>query len=313
MTGPGGTNTLVSGNNTNVSEGRLGFLSGSTNAPAGPGFTFASGFAPNYCIILNGGGTPYQLFADYFQLWPGGTNSSGFATNAYYLGYSEATIDTIITNGTLGGFNPFGIQATINNSNTGGVDGGTSEGVGCTNYYGGGPESAQAALVGTGIELGIPLAAIGNPTGQIAVCAFIANPGEYVSNQFLPPIDPTIANNGTTCWANLTAATNSRAINLNGVPISPYFVVGPEPHITSISITNTNSVAISYLTANNANMFYQLQRATSLTNGATWSQLYPNKPGTNGFAPFTYTDTKAATNKSGMFYRVQQSPACTTP
>ncbi len=82
-----------------------------------------------------------------------------------------------------GGSNPFGIQATINNSNTAGVTAGSD-------YSWGG-------TVRTGVELRIPLAAIGNPSGPIKVCAFIGNPdNSMVSNQFMANIGTAAGNLG---------------------------------------------------------------------------------------------------------------------
>jgi hypothetical protein len=246
---------------------------------------------------------------NYAQLWPGATNSAGLATNGYFLGQCNPT------NGTLfGATNPFGVQAAINNSNTNGVDGSscvtnTTTGSPCF----GQPNAICAVTVTNGIELAIPLAAIGNPTGQIAVCAFIGGGGyQYVANQFLGPINPNGTTNSYCGWPDYTTAAS---LNLSTLPGQHYFWVGPEMRVTSISIpSGTTNVVISYQTENNTNLFYRLERTTSpltiaTTNNAVWTPVTGNIPGTN--VTITVTDTKAATNKPALFYRVQQTPACT--
>src|SRR5207344_1370094 len=72
------------------------------------------------------------------------------------------------------GDNPDGVLITLNNSNTAGVDGGFSYCFDC------------GADVMTGVEIGIPLAALGNPSGNIKVCAFVNGAQhDYISNQSL--------------------------------------------------------------------------------------------------------------------------------
>ncbi len=150
---PGGQNTLL--------------------IPQGPallgGLTFDAGFAPDYRVNFQLSGAlsgSFIRYAEYFTLPTGG---GGTGTG---LGYGTNTGAP----GTLGGgTNPFGIQATVDNGNTGGV------GAGCG--------AASGAGVTTGMELAIPLAAIGNPTGCITVSAFVFEPqGAYLTNQVLGPV-----------------------------------------------------------------------------------------------------------------------------
>ncbi len=95
--------------------------------------------------------------------------------------------------GTLsGGTNPFGIQATIDNSNTGGVP------AGCLAGTGGG--------VGTGVELAIPLAAIGNPGDCLTVSAIAFNPAtSTTNNQVLGPVPPGTCSLGAPSAVNLAS------------------------------------------------------------------------------------------------------------
>jgi hypothetical protein len=324
MTGPGGTNMLTSMEATNIGDNVLNVMGTSTNGAAtnavGPGLMFDPGFAPNYWLGVNIG-SPYHFYLDYAQLWPGGTNSAGIATNGYNVGSS-----TTLTNGTLiPAFNPFGIQATINNSNTNGVLGDAS---GCL-YDGELPQpittnSVLAQQVATGVELAIPLAALGSPTGAVKICAFIGNyngsqPGGYISNQLLPPINPLGTTNGTCGWGAV-AVGNSKNVNfatLPGVGTTNYFSVGPEMHITGIIVTNnvssgiTNGIAVSYATPNNTNMDFRLQRTFApLSTTSVWANLTGNVPGSG--TNVTFVDNKAGTNKVGVIYRVQQAPICTS-
>ncbi|HUJ09104.1 MAG TPA: BACON domain-containing protein [Verrucomicrobiae bacterium] len=287
MTDTNGVSTLSTNNYGGVGGNAI-------NSLASQGFTFDGGFAPNYWIGVNGGGTPSTLYFDYAQLWPEGTNATGVATNGHYLGY------TVSTNGTLfGGANPFGIQGTINNSQTNGVDG-TS----CNTNYLGQAQSLVAAAVTNGLELGIPLAAIGSPTGAVYVCAILTGSGNhaYLSNQFLPPI----GTNGIGDCQGVLA--NSNNVSLADFPGGPhYFAVGPEVRITSVNRSG-NAINVNYLTEANTNLTYQLQRTAVYTNNAVWSSVGGIQLGTGGI--LTGTDPFGATNVPAQFYRVRQTPLC---
>lgn len=136
------------------------------------GFTFDRGFEADYLLILRNGFIAGPQFDLDF-------NSVG-NTNVV-----ESTSD--IFGGSLTGSNPnvgpSGIGVAFDNSNVAGI----AEGTGAANQ-------AAAEAVETGIELAIPLAAIGDP--QVGDCIKIsamingANQ-DYLSNQFLGPIDDT--------------------------------------------------------------------------------------------------------------------------
>jgi hypothetical protein len=165
----GGQNKLR-GDNPNVDGDGLNRMG--TSPGGSDGLTFDTGFDADFWIGVTGGGAPYTLYANYAELLTGTGN-----TNGYFLGAASAGAP-----GTLGGGNnPYGIQATINNSNTGGVSGAYSSGGFPVDYY-----VSSGAGVASGVEIAIPLAAIGNPTGIIKVCAFINAPShDYVANQAL--------------------------------------------------------------------------------------------------------------------------------
>jgi hypothetical protein len=303
-TGAPGENTLTNVNpsvNSNTNEAwdsnnGLNAMGFTTNGVGAPGLTFDPGFAANYIISVNGG-QAYRFYVNYAQLWPGGTNSSGLATNGYFVG------STTTTNGTLApgldGFNPFGIQATINNSNTNGVDGSS-----CITNGAGALQSVAAGAVRSGIELAIPLGALGNPKGPIAVCAFVNNQGHnFMSNQILGPIGATT----NACFGQNNLG-NPNVVNLGNFPGQHYFLVGPEMAIKSVTVSNSNATVI-YQTEANTNFLYRVERATGgnySTNNAAWSPLSGFINGTGGV--LTQTDNVAS--KTNVYYRVRQTPNC---
>jgi hypothetical protein len=284
-TGPGGQNTLTNVNPDVDFNGlnRMGPNGNGayTNSPS-PGLTFDADFAPNYWIGVTCGGAPFSVFANYAQLWPGGGGSNGF-----YLGSTVGS-----TNGTLfGGTNPFGIQAAINNANIAGV-----VADGCFDD----PSLFLQESVRTGIELGIPLAAIGSPTGAVKICAFVNGQGhDFVENQVLGPIW-----DGTGLFCQPTLGEPS-LVNFSALPGQHYFVVGPEMRVTGITRAGSN-INVSWLTAANSNLVYQLQRTSTFTT-SVWSSVGSPTNGTGGV--ITFTDTGASTN-TAYFYRVTQTPVC---
>ncbi len=151
----------------------------------GNGLTFDTGFNATHFIAFVAGGNPVGVFVNYSQVETvanGGT--------AAYLGMSSPGSDGTL----MGGNNPNNVRGTINNSNIAGVDGGT-----------GTFDPNVADLVATGIEIAIPLAQIGNPTGPIKVNSFVFSDGyDFLSNQVLGGIgggdnlaDPRLVNFST--------------------------------------------------------------------------------------------------------------------
>jgi hypothetical protein len=284
QTGPGGQNTLTN-INPDVGIPSLNRLGAGTN---NMGLTFDADFAANYWIGLNLFGSPPQLFANYAQLWSASGGSDG-----YFLGST-----VVVTNGTLfGGTNPSGIQAAINNINIAGVEGGSG---GCYDD----PSTYNQGSVTTGVELAIPLAAIGSPTGAVKVCAFFSGQNrDLIANQLLHPIWD---GSGLFCTNNLGDPTNGVNFATEAAAAGPhYFVVGPEMRITGISRSGSN-INVSWLTAANSNLVYQLQSKSAITN-ATWNNVGPFTNGTGVVT--TQTDISATTNTT-MFYRIQQTPVC---
>jgi hypothetical protein len=190
-TRPGGQNRLR-GDNPDVDFNGLNRMG---DDGSGNGLTFDADFEADFWIGVTGGGSPYRLYANYAELGSPGVG--------LYLGNTGAVSDGVLVDGN----NPFGIRVTINNSNTGGVTGGTGLGNG--------------ADVMTGVELAIPLNAIGNPTSSFKVCVFINGLfHDYLSNQVLAGIGG---------GGNLG---EPRLVNFGNIPGEQYFWV---PMLHSIS------------------------------------------------------------------------------
>lgn len=125
----------------------------------GNGLKFDAGFEPDFYYTFTWGNVPGEMFGNAAELLTLGGGSGG------YLG-------SIAVPGGIGSGMMGAISVGFNDSNTAGVTGGT------------GPDSGAGVL--TGLELGIPLSLIGNPTGDIMVSAFINGSGhDFLANQVL--------------------------------------------------------------------------------------------------------------------------------
>lgn len=152
----GGQNTLR-GDNPDVDFNGLNRMAG---------MTFDSGFAPDYWISCTGGGSPYGLFTNYAELLTSGGGAGG------YMGSTTAGSDGVLSGGAVVN----GIRITINNSNILGVSGGTG--------------ADSGAGVTTGIEISIPLSAIGDADPANFRLAAMINGGghDFLSNQVIAGI-----------------------------------------------------------------------------------------------------------------------------
>ena len=174
MTGPGGDHTLGTNYSTAADFGNINNMgvNGGSQQNGDPGLTFDTGFAANYWIgvtIGPAGPTP-KLNVNFEQI-------CAFCPGAFLGGTSNSPPGNVVTNA------PYGIIAALNNSNTNGVQMDLS---GCE--MNGAPFGPQN--VRTGVELAIPLSAIGGPTGQVSICAFITDEQyESMYNQVLAPIN----------------------------------------------------------------------------------------------------------------------------
>ena len=168
-------NVQANGNNVNifVADGQAGGqnvleIGGSQGEVAMNGSTFSSGFNPNlmFTFTVTATNSLVNLSVDEAVL----LGSSG---NESHLGYVTLSGGSG-NNQNLGGS---GIAVGFNNVNTTGVNGSSGTAA----------NPAAADTVATGLELGIPLSALGNPTNAVKVLVDInGNAYVYLSNQFLP-------------------------------------------------------------------------------------------------------------------------------
>lgn len=193
----GGGQNKLRGDNPNVDFDGLNRLG---DDGGGNGLQFDTDFDADFYITLtNGDAGGHAIFANYAELLTGGGGAG------YYLGQAVAQ------NGTLsGGSNPNGIELTLDNSNTGGVNGGC--------------DASSGAGVTTGIELAIPLAALGNASGCFKVSAMVNGSGhDFLSNQVLGSLPPGTCNLG-----------EPRSVNFANIAGDQYFTVCDNPtHVES--------------------------------------------------------------------------------
>lgn len=180
-----------------------GLTQGSTDNVANwNGATLSAGFNASQEFEL-GGSSNFTVFQSTLSGGTWTTNSLG--TNNFGSG-----------NGTLSGSSA--VQVAINNSNVGGQ---TSSNL-----------STYAPGVTTGIEYGISLAALGNPTGDIKIIAAVnGGHADFLSNQFLGSLTAGTGNLGDDNNGNYNGGSLA-GINLSKVG-NPMFVVhqqaAPEP------------------------------------------------------------------------------------
>jgi hypothetical protein len=200
---PGGQNRLR-GDNADIDFNGLNRMG---DDGSGNGLRFDPGFEADRILTLSGGvsGGSYKLFASFATLPTAGGGAGS------YLGWTGAGGD-----GTLeGGANTFRIRAAIDNSNVGGVSGGCG--------------ADDPGAVTTGIEVAIPLSALGNPTGCIKMLAFINGAShDFVSNQMLGPLPTGTCNLGDPRFVDLGLHSGNQSF-LVCVPV----VLAVEPSVAA--------------------------------------------------------------------------------
>ncbi|MBC7834140.1 MAG: hypothetical protein H7Y88_03450 [Phycisphaerales bacterium] len=186
----GGQNQLR-GDNPDVDFNGLNRMG---NDGSGNGLRFDTGFeADRYLTITNGdiGGGTYQMFANFAEVLSAGGGAGMF------LGGASHTPAQVI--------GPNGIIISMNNSNVAGVDGGT------------GPASGLGVF--TGVELVIPLSALGDPSGEIRISAFINGGGhDFLANQVLGGLGAGTGNLG-----------EPRNVDFSAIAGDQFFTVIPAP------------------------------------------------------------------------------------
>ncbi len=203
-TDEGGTNP----NNDDWAENYSGV--GPSASANGPGFTFDAGFAADYLIILRNGNAGGDRFDIDFAVIGGG--AGGFEAAADVFGGTKEGSNANALPGA-------GIGVAFNNSNVAGISGGT-----------GAANQAAAVAVMTGIELAIPLSAIGNPTlTDILISAHVNGSNhDFLSNQSLGGFPPPQNNLGGDGAGNFN--NDVSLIDLNNFPNTrQFFSAVPEP------------------------------------------------------------------------------------
>jgi hypothetical protein len=165
----------------------------------------------------------------------------------------------------------------------------------------------STADVRTGIELAIPLAAIGNPTDAVKIVALINNQDHSIlSNQLLKA--PAACNQIPTCGSipSVQNLGNPRNVDLNTIECgSKWFTVASEPtnlHVSGISREPGGNVTLRWPNIG-AGQVYTVE-SSALATPANWSAVEPTNQWPTGLT--SWTDTGSFSNNA-RFYRVRAS------
>jgi hypothetical protein len=180
------------------------------------GFTFDSGFAADYLLILRNGNSGGDRFDIDYTVVGGGAGA--FETSGPAFGAS-------LTGANANALPGAGIGLAFNNSNVAGVSGGS-----------GAADLVAAATVTTGIELGIPLSALGNPNpADIKISAMINGSNhDYLSNQFLGTMPAPQINVGGDGVGGFNGSVGQ--INLNNFAGNQFFIITRIPEPTTLAL-----------------------------------------------------------------------------
>lgn len=171
------------------------------------GMSFDNNFAADYMLILRNGNDGVDRFDIDYAVVGGGLGA--FQSGGDVFGGS--------TTGANASALPNGIGVAFNNSNVGGVMGGSNA-----------ANQLAAAAVTTGIELAIPLSVLGNPSGGVKISAMINGSNhDYLSNQFLGGLPAGTGNLGGDGTGVFTGSLSG--VDLNNFAGDQWFRVVPEP------------------------------------------------------------------------------------
>jgi hypothetical protein len=203
---PGGQNVLQ---NADGSGGNNPTNDGWANKFAG--FTFDSGFAADYMMILRNGNFGGDRFDVDFATIGGGGSAFEAATMVFGASLTGSNANALPLSG---------IGIAHDRSNTGGVIGGTAA-----------ADQGAAAAVTTGIELAIPLSAIGNPDPRDILISVMLNGSnhDYLSNQFLGGLAAPQGNLGGDGAGNFNGSVGQINLNSGYAGGDQFFSVVPEP------------------------------------------------------------------------------------
>ena len=195
-------------------------------------FTFDAGFAPDYLLESISG--PGKFIFHYIEFDSDITSGSDSFLDVF-SGEEQGAAQT--EPGETFGYS-FGLA--FDNSNTAGVSGGSEA-----------ADPVAAAAVLTGIELGIPLDAIGNPQGPFKISAMINGAGaNFLSNQFLGSLAEPQGNLGSDGEGNVYQTL--ALIDMNDFAGDQYFEVNPNPIVGDldgdgfVGITDLNPILASW-------------------------------------------------------------------
>lgn len=182
------------------------------------GLRFDSGFAPTHHISITGGGgqsTPsgYGLFVNAGRT----AGVGGNAADGDYLGGNDGQNGGLLNQ--FGGNNFLNALVAINNSNTGGVDGGAVN---------------NPASVLTGVEIQIPLSSLGVASQNgLKIAAFVNGSNwDYLSNQVLGGLPAGAGNPGGDGAGNYTG--NVGGIDFTRFAGDQFVTLVPTPGVVSV-------------------------------------------------------------------------------
>ncbi len=177
--------------------------------------TFDAGFAPDYFTVALSRRDAFDL--GHFVL------DSDIRTGVDWFADVFEGDETGAIETPMGEFFGVSFGVGFDNSNEAGVTGGEE--------VRGAADPNAAAAVQTGVELRIPLSAIGNPTGEVRMLAGLAGAfGNFFSNQFLPGLQPPQENLGSDGLGNSLATLGLLDFNdfagqqFLTIPIEPVLV-----------------------------------------------------------------------------------------
>ena len=227
---PGGQNQLDNNASTPINDGWA--------APFA-GFTFDSGFTADYMLIARR------------------PNATTFNLDLATIGGGPAAYEQGLNafGGASVGTNPnalpiAGVGVAYSNGNTAGVGGGAPAAA----------TMASALSATLGLELAIPLSAIGNPAPgtEVRIVAMInGNDHNYLSNQFLPGLPAPQGNLGGDGNGNFNFSVG--LINLNNYAGNQYFTV----EIPELLVPELSSFALAGMALGSALMRGRLRRDRS--------------------------------------------------
>ncbi|MBS0195617.1 MAG: hypothetical protein JSR77_02560 [Planctomycetes bacterium] len=169
----------------------------------------------------------------------------------------------------------YGGPRWVNGTTTGFGDASANQGTCDPNTVGGNP-----ALVNKGIEIMIPLSEIGNPTGQIGLCA-IVNGGnhDYMSNQVLPTLPFNTSNLGGDGNGNYTGTC--AGINFNNFAGTQHVFATPSAGTPAVDGTLDGVYGAPIALQNNRTRFGNANNGQQGANGSELDGLYMCKDATN--------------------------------